>query len=265
VSVMVLTDRVLAMSEEHLPTYRALYEQAVRESAAHCAACTTAAADAARGRPDVRGAKGVAIVPVMGALSRRGTFITSWLGWATYDGLAAQLRALMADPDIGTIVLHVDSPGGSVYGVEDAAQAVAEAAKKKTVIAVADGLMASAAYWIASQATEIVATPGSDVGSIGVIAVHLDESKALEIAGLTPTLITAGKFKGEGHPAVPLSEDDHAALQARVDAQYALFVARVAKGRKATPEEVRSGYGEGRVLPATAAQKAGLVDRVARD
>ncbi len=263
-SVQLLTDRVLALSEEHLPAYRALYTQAMREVAALGAAGTTLEARPAEARARRGAPAGVAVVPVMGALSRRGSPITDWLGWATYEGLAGDLRGLAADADIGTIVLHIDSPGGTVYGVEDAAQAVAEAAKKKPVIALADGLMASAAYWIGSQATEIVATPGSDIGSIGVLAVHWDESQALVQAGLTPTLITAGTHKGEGHPFAPLSEADQAALKARVDAQYALFTARVARGRKVSVDDVRAGYGEGRVLPATAALKAGLIDRIAR-
>lgn len=253
-----MTDRVLAMSEEHLPAYRAMYEQALRERAACGGQLPTEAA----AKREVRTPAGVAIVPVMGALSRRASWITEYLGWATYTGLADQLRALAGDDEVGSIVLHIDSPGGTVYGVEDAAQAVADAAKKKPVIAVADGLMASAAYWIGSQAREIVATPGSDVGSIGVIAVHFDRSKELEQLGVAATLVTAGAHKGEGHPFAPLSAADRAAIQARVDAQYALFVARVAKGRSITPDEVRGGLGEGRVLPALAAKKAGLVDRV---
>jgi signal peptide peptidase SppA len=124
--------------------------------------------------------------------------------------------------------------------------------------------MASAAYWLASGATEIVATPGSEVGSIGVIAVHYDESAALSNAGVVATEITAGAHKGEGSPYRPLSDDDRAALEDRVEAQYQLFTARVARGRKRPVEDVRAGFGEGRVLTAAAALKAGLVDRVAR-
>lgn len=262
-SVQLLTDRVLAMSEEHLAAHCAQYAQAVREFAAHGSAVTLEARQA-EARARRAAPTGIAVVPVMGALSRRGTPITDWLGWATYEGLAAELRGLTADATVGTIVLHIDSPGGTVYGVEDAAQAVAEAAKKKAVIAFADGLMASAAYWIGSQATEIVATPDSDIGSIGVLAMHVDESQALAQAGLAPTLVTAGAHKAEGSPFAPLSEADRAAIQARVDAKYALFTGRVARGRKVSVDDVRAGYGEGRVLAAPAALKAGLIDRLAR-
>jgi len=132
------------------------------------------------------------------------------------------------------------------------------------VIAIADGLMASAAYWVASGATEIIATPGSEVGSIGVIGLHIDQSAALEKEGIVATEIKAGKHKGEGSPLRPLSDEDRAAIEDRIAAQYSLFTARVARGRKVSVEDVRAGFGEGRVLPATAAVKAGLADRIAR-
>jgi signal peptide peptidase SppA len=223
---MLFRERVMAVCEESWPAFRAAY----LDAKAHPPAGYDPTARIERPTPKPSG--GIAVVPIMGALSRRGDFFTDILGWATYEGLAATMAELAADRSIAQIVLRVDSPGGTVFGVEDAAQAVADAAKRKPVIAIADGLMASAAYWVASGATEIVATPGSELGSIGVIAVHTDISGALERDGVKATEIKAGKHKGEGSPLRPLSDEDRAALEERIEAQYSLFVRRVALGRK---------------------------------
>jgi signal peptide peptidase SppA len=255
---MLLRDRVMAVCEETWPAYRAAY----LEAKAHPPVAYDPTARIERPAPKPQG--GIAVVPIMGALSRRGDFFTDILGWATYEGIAEAVAQLAADRSIARIVLRVDSPGGTVFGVEDAAQAVADAAKRKPVVAIADGLMASAAYWVASGATEIIATPGSELGSIGVIAVHTDVSGALAQEGVVATELKAGKHKGEGSPLRPLSDDDRAALEERIEAQYQLFTARVARGRKVSVEDVRAGFGEGRVLTAQAAVKAGLANRIAR-
>lgn len=255
---MLLRDRVMAVCEETWPAYRAAY----LEAKAHPPAAYDPTARIERPAPKPQG--GIAVVPIMGALSRRGDFFTDILGWATYEGIAETVAQLAADRSIARIVLRVDSPGGTVFGVEDAAQAVADAAKRKPVVAIADGLMASAAYWVASGATEIIATPGSELGSIGVIAVHTDLSGALAQDGIVATEVKAGKHKGEGSPLRPLSDEDRAALEERIEAQYQLFTARVARGRKVSVEDVRAGFGEGRVLTAQAAVKAGLANRIAR-
>lgn len=254
----VISARVLAVDRDTWPAFRRTYVDA----SAHVPEGLDIRA---RVHPPAAPRQGaIAIVPVEGALTRRGDWVTDILGWTTYDGLAQQLSALASDRSIASIVLRVDSPGGTVYGADDAAQAVADAAKKKPVIAVADGLMASAAYWIASAATEIVATPGAEVGSIGVIGVHFDRSAALSQMGIVATEITAGEHKGEGSPLRPLSDEDRAAIQARIDAHYELFTARVARGRKVSVDAVRAGFGQGRALTAKDALKAGLVDRIGR-
>lgn len=255
---LVFRDRVMAVCGESWQAYHDAY----LEARAHPPAGYDPTARVERPAPKPQG--GIAVVPVMGALSRRGDFFTDMLGWATYEGIADTISALAADRSIAKIVLRVDSPGGTVFGVEEAAQAVSDAAKRKPVIAVADGLMASAAYWVSSGATEIIASPGSELGSIGVIAMHVDQSAALAQEGIVATEIKAGKYKGEGSPLRPLSDDDRAALEDRIEAQYALFTSRVARGRKVSVEDVRSGFGEGRVLTAQAAVKAGLANRIAR-
>jgi ClpP class serine protease len=129
------------------------------------------------------------------------------------------------------------------------------------IVAVANTMAASAAYWIASQADELVVTPSGQVGSIGVLAVHQDSSKLQERIGITTTVISAGRFKAESFG--PLSKAATQALQSNVDDLYDLFVADVAAGRKVSTQAVTAGYGEGRMVLAANAKPLGMVDEIA--
>src|SRR5215467_6271108 len=129
------------------------------------------------------------------------------------DGIRARLEAAAANPDVSAIVLDVDSPGGTVAGTPETAAAVRRAAEVKPVVAVANSLAASAAYWIASQASSLVVGPSADVGSIGVISAHIDRSKMLEDMGLRVTVVSAGRYKAEGNPFAPLSDEAKANMQ----------------------------------------------------
>ncbi len=123
--------------------------------------------------------------------------------------------------------------------------------------------MASAAYWIGAAAKELVVTPSSEVGSIGVYLLHEDWTASLEAEGVKVTEIAAGKFKTEGAPWKELDDTGREFLQARVAEVYGWFVRDVARFRGDTPANVRGGYGEGRVLSAKPALEAKLVDRIA--
>jgi signal peptide peptidase SppA len=205
----------------------------------------------------------VAIIPLVGVLTPRPSLLSMLFGGG--GGLQAfreDLAAAVNDPRIETIVLNVDSPGGSSFLIPETAAEVRQAAESKRVIAVANVRIASGAYWIASQADEIVVTPSGDVGSIGVLTMHEDVSKAEEMMGLKTTVISAGKYKAEGHPFEPLSDEARAELQKLVDDVYAMFVDDVAQGRGTTAEAVRSGYGQGRLQLANDAVASGLADRV---
>src|SRR5690606_16497050 len=126
----------------------------------------------------------------------------------------------------------------------DAAEQIYQAAQSKKVIAVTDGMMASAAYWLGSSASEIVASSGSQVGSIGVMMTHVDYSAMNERVGYRVTYIYAGKYKVEGNPDEPLSDETRQYLQSRVDEDYAEFVKSVARGRGVSASTVRSEYGQ---------------------
>lgn len=207
----------------------------------------------------------IAVLPVYGVIGHRASLVEdSSSGVNTSTELLGQaFRALINDPGIAGIVLDVDSPGGSVHGIQELAQTIYAARGVKPVSAVANSLAASAAYWLASCAEELAITPGGQAGSIGVLAMHTDESKMMEAAGVKTTLISAGKYKLEGNPYEPLGAEAQAFLQSKVDDYYGEFVRDVARNRKDTQTNVREGYGQGRVLVGASAVKANLVDRVA--
>ncbi|HXI43115.1 MAG TPA: S49 family peptidase [Bryobacteraceae bacterium] len=205
----------------------------------------------------------VALIPVYGVISQRMNLMTQISGGTSIEKLTSQLRTALSDTNVSAIVMDVDSPGGGVEGVPELADEILAGRSQKKIIAVANGMAASAAYWLACCATELVVAPSGQVGSIGVFAAHEDMSKALEQEGVKVSLVSAGKFKTEGNPYEPLTDEARAALQAKVDEFYGMFVKSVAKGRKVSQESVRSGYGEGRMLLAGAAVKEGMADRIA--
>lgn len=206
----------------------------------------------------------VAVIPVYGVLTQRGGFdadtsepLTSMIQVTR----AVQLAA--ADPVIGGIVLDVDSPGGSVYGVAELGDAIHAARDAKPIAAVANSLMASAAYWMGSQASELYAAPGAEVGSIGVYTVHTNVAEFLKQKGVSVEMISAGKFKTEGNPYGALSDEARANIQASVDQYYDAFIRAVARGRNASLKSVREDMGQGRVMQGDAAKTAGMIDGVA--
>jgi signal peptide peptidase SppA len=213
--------------------------------------------------PSSRGA--IAVLPLRGVIAHRMGTLGESSGGISAERFTQMVRTAADDPTISAIVLDVDSPGGTVPGVLEAADAVFAARAKKRIVALANSTMASAAYWIASQAHEVVAIPSAlnpSIGSIGVFFVHQDLSKALEAEGVAMTLISAGKYKTEGNPFEPLTPEFRQRLQGLANTGYAAFVKAVARGRGVAEAAVRSGFGEGRALPAREAKSVGLIDRI---
>jgi signal peptide peptidase SppA len=204
----------------------------------------------------------VAVLPLYGVISPRMNMMTQVSGGTSTEQFGKVFRAAMADPEIAAIAIDVDSPGGSVFGMEELASIIRSGRGRKPIAAVANTMMASAAYWLASQADQVVASPSSQVGSIGVIGVHQDISQAEAKDGITTTLVTAGKFKGDGNEHQPLSDTARATMQQMVDSYYAAFTRDVSRGRAVSQQQVRDGMGEGRILNAQEALRAGLVDGI---
>ena len=208
---------------------------------------------------------GIAVLPLYGVVTQRGNMVDdiSGPGSTSTQQFTSALRQVLADDTVGQILIDIDSPGGSVYGVAELASEIIKARAQKPVVAVANSLAASAAYWIGCSASEFYVTPGGEVGSIGVWQAHFDYSKALEEDGVKTTLVSAGKFKVEGNPYVPLDPQAQAFMQSRVDDYYNAFIQAVAVGRGVSVDAVRNGMGEGRVLGADAALAQRMVDGIA--
>jgi signal peptide peptidase SppA len=222
--------------------------------------------DAGPPRPrSVEPSAGVAIIPVHGIIGpRQSMFNNVSSGPGTgLDALTETVRLAAADPNISAMVLDVDSPGGTVDMLPETAQEIRKARQRKPVVAVANTMAASAAYWIASQGSELVVSPSGSIGSVGVYSIHDDISSRLEMEGVRTTVVSAGKYKVENSPFQPLSDDARSAIQQTVDDHYAMFVRDVARGRRTEVDSVRSGFGEGRMVTAQRAVRAGMADRVA--
>lgn len=208
---------------------------------------------------------GLVVVPVHGVLVHRAFAVEQVSTTLTStERLSAELRGLAADPGVRIIVLDIDSPGGSVFGVQELATTLANIRSGgKRLVAVANNTAASGAYWIASQANEVVVTPSGMVGSIGVIVAHQDMSKAYEDAGIRKQYITAGKYKAENNELGPLGPEGRAHLQGMVDTYYAAFTKAVAKGRGVPVETARGpAFGQGRMKLAREAVDSGMADAI---
>jgi len=209
-------------------------------------------------------ANGTALVQMSGVLAKKANMMTDIRRGTSMQVLAADLEAAAADPTVKAIVLAVDSPGGTVDGTQALAATVARVAAQKPVVAWADGVMASAAYWIGSAASEIVVSgETTQVGSIGVVARHTDLSGAQAKEGIKTTEITAGKYKRIASEYAPLDAEGAAYLQGQVDEIYRVFVNAVAENRGAKVEDVLANMADGRVFLGAEAVSRGLVDRMA--
>jgi signal peptide peptidase SppA len=203
----------------------------------------------------------VAVIPLVGLITSDP--ILAWLvGGTSPDALAAAVRDAVADPQVGSIVLLVDSPGGECSLIMETAAVLRQARAQKPITAIARTMMASAAYWLSAQATTVVATPSAYVGSVGVFLTHVDESVLDEKLGVHVIYIASDPKKVEGNPDYPLGDDTRAFWQSQVDITYGKFIADLALGRRATEASVRAGFGQGRAFGADEARSRRMVDRI---
>ena len=206
--------------------------------------------------------EGIAIVPVTGTLVSRSSYLAAASGLMSYGDIGDAIEAAAIDPRVRAIVLDIDSPGGEVGGLFDLADRIAAIRQTsgKPIQAVANETALSAAYAIACAADGITITQTGEVGSVGVVAVHVDESGADRQAGFAWTFVHAGERKVDGNAHEPLSPRARADIQADVDTLYERFVALVARRRNLSPEAVRAT--EAAVFRGDLAVQAGLADQV---
>lgn len=220
-----------------------------------------AALDSQRERKIASRAGAIAVVPVFGVIEAKNS-IFARLGLAASTEMVSQgIRAALADTNVKAVVLDIDSPGGAVSGVPElAAEIRSLRGGDKPIIAQVDYLAASAAYWIASAADEIVASPSAYVGSVGVYSLHVDQSKFLEEIGFKVTLIAEPDEKIEGNPFEPLSDTARAEIAKRVAQAADIFRGDVAQGRGMRRNQVTAQWA--RVFTAAEALDMGMIDKV---
>ena len=204
----------------------------------------------------------IAVVSVIGTLVSRSGYLDATSGLLSYGDIADAIASAMDDPSVRGVILDVDSPGGEVGGLFDLAERIGaiKAASDKPLWAVANESALSAAYAIASTADRLYVTRTGEVGSIGVVAVHVDESGADAKAGLSWSFVFAGEQKIDGNAHEPLSERARDTIQADVDQLYAELCGLVATNRGLTVETVRGTNAA--VYRGELAVRAGLADRV---
>ena len=202
---------------------------------------------------------GIAIVPIHGTLVKRAGAIEAASGLLPYAVVEEMILDAATDPAVKAILMDIDSPGGEVGGVFDLATLIREAGEEKPVWALADDAF-SAAYLIASAAHRIILPQTAGIGSVGVIAVHVDESQRDAKEGRQYTTVYAGANKNDFSSHAPLSDDAQARLQKEVDRLYGMFVGAVVQRRNMTEAAVRAT--EAGLFFGADAVTAGLADQV---
>ncbi len=203
---------------------------------------------------------GVAVIEVEGTLVQKTGCLTPYSGMTGYDGIRANLLLALDDPAVRAIALDLDSPGGEVAGCFDLADFLRQAASEKPIWGILDEMACSAAYALAAACTRITIPRTGIAGSIGVIAMHADFSRALDEDGITVTVIKHGARKADGNPYQPLEGPALSRLQADIDTLGAIFSETVARFRRSTPAAIEA-MEAGTYLGAEAVT-AGLADAV---
>jgi signal peptide peptidase SppA len=230
-------------------------EMARRSAGEAFAQAEPAAAD----KPPYDVVDGVAVVPLQGVLGQRLGMMEKSSGATDVVDFIGTMDKVAGDDNVRAVVLNVDSPGGSVGGIAEAADAVARVrASGKYVFAYTDSMMASAAYWIGAAADVIYVGAFASVGSVGVYLAMLDQSAAYSAAGLKVDLIKSGEYKGMGTPGTSLTPEQRAHLQERVDTIGAAFRGYVQAQRK----KISASSLDGRDFMGRKAVELGFADYV---
>ncbi|MEI6987652.1 MAG: S49 family peptidase [Rhodospirillaceae bacterium] len=203
---------------------------------------------------------GIAIISVLGTLTNRTYGLTAMSGLTTYMQVSDLLAQAAANPAVLGILLDIDSNGGQAGGVFDLADQIFALRGIKPVYAIANDACLSAAYALACGAERVYVTQTGAVGSIGVVALHADQSGADEKAGVRYSTITAGDRKVDATPHAPLSADARVTLQAEVDRLYGLFTGMVARCRNLPDAQICAQ--QAGIFFGSTAVNLGLADQV---
>jgi len=201
---------------------------------------------------------GIAIVEVQGMMTKRGS---SFSGNPGTVELRRQVSQAARDPGVKGILLSIESPGGTAAGTKEFADAVGQASQSKPVFAYIEDLGASAAYFVASQATQVWANKPAMVGSIGTFMVAIDQSKMADDLGVVVHVVKAGEFKGAGVPGTPVTESQLDYYQGLINQVNDDFLAAVQGGRRMS-QDALAAVANGKVYLSTEAKTKGLIDQI---
>lgn len=222
-----------------------IYEKA-QETSFNTEALRARGSDSEEGLPLLTVHGNVGVIEIKGGLLSSSNWVTRWLGITTYTDIRNSLIDAAENNSIDTILLDMDTPGGSAQGVDDVSNLINQIKESKQVVAHTSRLMASAGYWIGSAAHEVYATRLATVGSIGVITVHQEMTKMLDQIGIKATVFRAGEFKALGGPMEALTTKAKNIIQGRLDQLYNEFVNHVALSRNRSVQDVKDNMADGR-------------------
>ena len=211
-------------------------------------------------KPSMIQGNGTYVLPIQGSMVHKGGFLDAMSGIQSYGQIESKIQEALDDNLVKSILLDMDSPGGTVAGAFDLHDYILSAKQKKPIYAISRDTMSSAAYLIGSACDKVYTTQTGSVGSIGVVAMHVDQSEANEKRGVKPTFIYAGKYKTAGNPHQALEGEALDYLQESVNDSYEMFVNAVAKARGIDPKVIRDT--EARVYRGEKAVAIGLADGV---
>lgn len=202
----------------------------------------------------------VAIIPIEGSLVHKGAWLESDSGETSYQGLQTQVQRAGRDAAVKGVVFEVDSYGGEVSGAFETSDMIAQLSKAKPTIAILSDHAYSAGYLMASAARQIIVPEAGGAGSIGIVTMHTDMSKALEASGVNVTILSSGAHKADGNPFEPLPEDVATAIRAELDDCRKIFAGRVAAYRGSRLNFQDAMATEAQVYSGVEAVAAGLAD-----
>lgn len=204
----------------------------------------------------------IAVLSINGAIDYKPGFVEMFFGAVDINRIEEAFTDLVNDETVDTIILDIDSPGGSVIGVRQLSETIYKAREKKRIVSLANPLSASAAYWIGTAAHEMYSIPDGIVGSVGAFMLHFDYSQYLANEGIKPTFIYAGDKKVKGNELEPLDAETRDEMQEKVDAVYKEFVTDLARNRGVSTATITSQYGQGAGVDAKTALKDGMIDGI---
>ncbi|WP_374699397.1 S49 family peptidase [Wolbachia endosymbiont (group A) of Limnophora tigrina] len=184
--------------------------------------------------------RGIKVIPIHGILTKNSEAFDDILGMTSYEKIREEIEEALIDEEVETIILNIDSPGGEVNGLFDLSDFIYEARTKKRIVAIANDDAYSAAYAIASSAEKVFVSRTSGIGSIGVIASHIDQSAFDEKQGIKYTTVFAGSRKNDLNPHEPITSESMESLKEEVNRLYEMFVQLIARNRNLSTEKIKS-------------------------